>query len=131
MIDYGIDYEDSELGRINSRFDQVLDGKFALPILIIQAIRAILEQHNLTLPILEIDPEEDEFIFKIIRHDLEDLYLYIAIDRDDRGHYDGYAQIVDEDELNALEDMDMDTDELEDNEIESSWFKQQRHTGNI
>ncbi|CAB4124292.1 hypothetical protein UFOVP49_130 [uncultured Caudovirales phage] len=116
----------SDIDLLNSQFDSVLAGKFANGHLVIQTIRAILEKFGLQLPIIEVTGEDDVFVFEI--NDNPDLYLYIAIDKDNRGHFDVYAQIVDEDELEELDDLDVSSDELEDEDLSSTYLRQTRRT---
>ena len=121
------DSDQSTADRMNQMFDQVIDGKFANQYLVFQACRAILEKFGINLPMLE-DQSDDEFIFEV---EGTGYFLYIAVDRDDRGMYDAYAQIVTEDELHEIEEMDFSTPELTDDQIQSHWLRQQRHVGNI
>ena len=101
----------SDVEEVNDRFDQVLAGKFAKPEIILSAVQAILQGYGVNLPNLETDGVDDEFVFNIESADGDDtMYLYIAIDCDDMGQYDGYAQIVDGEDLEDLETMDDDED---------------------
>jgi hypothetical protein len=49
------------------------------------------------------DGIDDVFVFEITN---TGYYLYIAIDQNDSGHFEGYAQVVDKQELKELEQMD-------------------------
>lgn len=118
----------SDVEEVNNKFDQVLAGKFAKPQIILQAVQAILQGYGVNLPNLDTDGIDDEFVFNIESADGDDtMYLYIAIDCDDMGQYDGYAQIVDGEDLEDLEEMDLDDDDSDDDE-DDSYLRQTRRS---
>jgi hypothetical protein len=105
--------EGTTVDQINYALEEVLHGKFANPYIIVTDVRAVLERFSMNLPMLdEVDGTSQEFIFQIDEEQVggaehkSSLYLYMIVDLDDRGHYDGFAQIVDEHELHELQNMD-------------------------
>jgi hypothetical protein len=106
--------EGTTVDQINYALEEVLHGKFANPYIIVTDVRAVLERFSMNLPMIgDIDGNSQEFIFEIDQEQVgngeenkSSLYLYLIIDLDDRGHYDGFAQIVDEHELHELQNMD-------------------------
>jgi hypothetical protein len=100
--------------QINYQFDHVLRGKFANPYVIIHAIRSILERFSINLPMLDdINGTTQEFTFSIAEEEVATgdeahtgLFLYILIELDDRGHYEGFAQLVNLEELELLQNID-------------------------
>jgi hypothetical protein len=168
--------------RLNALLDTVTIKKFLSASLAAQTIRACLDLHGITLPILEVEggsggyygpsnsdghailigtssmsnpdmyapPTEGEWLFKIVDSDGPDddfddhLSLYIVMDKDDDNLIECYAQIVNDDEVDALADMDNMTDfdfqravggSIDNKEVagdrsgESIWQRQQRHLG--
>jgi hypothetical protein len=132
--EYHLSDHSPEIDEMNHHFDEVLENKkFANPFLIIHAIRSILEKYSITLPMVDMDGIDDEFVFKIEHPETEGYHLYITIDTDPRGHYEGYAQVVDKKELASLEKMDDDMgydidDSLLDNQLVSRYLMKTRHT---
>jgi len=98
-------YGTTEIDRINYQFDEVFSRPFANPFLAVHAARAILERFSLNMPMLEMDGLDEEWVFEITNQRLRGQYLYLAISPDVRGHFDAYAQIVNEEELHMLENM--------------------------
>ncbi len=100
---------DNEIDAVNARFDSVLDTTFSNPNLIVQAVQAILQGYGINLPNL-LASSSEEYVFRLDTPDEDaDLYLYIVIDKSETG-FEGYAQIVDSDELEELQNIDDDDD---------------------
>lgn len=99
---------DNDVDAANDKFDRVLDTTFTNPNLIVQAVQAILQGYGINLPSLTPSSSE-EYTFRLEADEDEDLYLYIVIDKSESG-FEGYAQIVDGDELEELQNIDDDDD---------------------
>ena len=104
----------SDVARLNTMLDHLCERKFADPKIVISCFRKALELYGVMLPILEIEnthtAQEFDFeeTFKIENVEKDDLYFYITIEKDEDhpGLYEAWAQIVDKDELDDLEDED-------------------------
>ena len=115
---------DSEL--INNDLDIVLSGKFANEYIIFDTIRGTLERYGIKLPAMQSTGESPSTT--IFEFDGIEAYLFIATKKDVNGHYDAYAQIVDEDELEDMEDMDISTEPLPNHAHATSEFlRRNRH----
>lgn len=111
---------------INGDLDTVLSGKFANEYIIFDTIRGTLERYGIKLPPMQSTGESatsSTFEFE----GLDGAYLYIATKKDINGHFDAYAQVVDEDELDALEDMDISTEPLPNTSTTSQFLLRNRH----
>lgn len=91
--------------KLNADLDAVTERPFVNSAVFTNAVRGTLERYGILLPPSYVMPmlsAEAETVYK-----LGDLgkYLYVCHDLVD-GVVDGYAQIVDEEELNDLMDMD-------------------------
>lgn len=91
--------------KLNADLDAITERPFVNSAVFTNAVRGTLERYGILLPPSYVMPmlsSEAETVYK-----LGDLgkYLYVCHDLVD-GVVDGYAQIVDEDELNDLIDMD-------------------------
>ena len=125
---------DFEADRINYQFDNVFRNKFANPYLITTAVAAILERFSINCPVMHPSGRSESFVLHIHSHAGADAFVYIAIERDGRGQYDAFVQLVDAAGLAALHNLvhvheHGDTPVLPDSP--SKWILQQRHTGNI
>lgn len=125
-----------DLKRFNMLLDAITAKRFLSPTIFAQAVRGACDLHGIVLPLLDIEggngatvedgkfilarvsdptnpdmyapPFECEHIFNVLSHDGEvaDLHLYIVCDRDEKGLYDCYAQVVDHDDLQDLLNVD-------------------------
>jgi hypothetical protein len=125
---------DFEADRINYQFDNVFRNKFANPYLITTAVAAILERFSINCPVMHPSGRSESFVLHIHSHAGADAFVYIAIERDGRGQYDAFVQLVDAAGLAALHNL-VHVHEHEDAPVlpdsPSKWILQQRHTGNI
>ena len=112
----------SDVARLNTMLDHLCERKFADPKIVISCFRKALELYGVMLPILEIEnthtAQEFDFeeTFKITNVEDDTLYFYITIEKCDENHpglYEAWAQVVEEDELDDLEDEDDDNNEGE------------------
>jgi hypothetical protein len=123
---------DSEFKRINYQFNEVFRHKFANPYLIVNAVRAILERFSINCPVMNPSGRSEVMVLHVHSKVVEG-FVYIAIERDGRGHYDAFVQMVDELGLAMLHNL-VQVHEEESNELPdypTKWILQQRHTGNI
>jgi len=98
-------YGTDEVSRINYQFDNVFKNSFTNPYLIVNAVSAILERFSIQMPV--IDPSGRNEIHVLHIHQEEgDLFVYIAIERNGRGHYDAFVQLVDKEGLSVLQSHD-------------------------
>lgn len=104
----------NEIDKLNADLDLFLAKPFLDLPTAHNTIAMTLGQHGLILPALNLK-SDDEFLFELKdgANDYTGHYLYITYDLTPQG-YDVYANVVDEDELDAL---GVDDDELE--EVES------------
>jgi hypothetical protein len=100
------DFGDTSVDKMNHHLDAVLANKFKNAELIIDALRAIVERFSINLPPIHASEVVDNHVaFHITNLHGEDCYLYLTINRDHQGYYEGYAQCVDEHELSLLVNM--------------------------
>ena len=98
-------YGTDEVSRINYQFDNVFKNSFTNPYLIVNAVSAILERFSIQMPV--IDPSGRNEVHVLHIHQEEgDLFVYIAIERNGRGHYDAFVQLVDKEGLSVLQSHD-------------------------
>jgi len=124
---------ESEVDRINYQFDNVFRNKFANPYLIVNAVTAILERFSINCPVMNPSGKSEVFVLHIHSKTGTNAFVYIAIERDGRGQYDAFVQMVDEAGLAALHGVvhahESEAPTLPD--YPTHWILQQRHTGNI
>jgi hypothetical protein len=119
----------SDVEEVNQKFDSVLAGKFKNPEIILQTVQSILLGYGVNLPNIETDGIDDEFVFNVESIDGNDaMYLYIAVDQDDTGMFEGYAQIIDGEDLEDLEEMDDDIEDEDDDKDDESYLRQTRRS---
>ena len=122
-----------EVDRINYQFDNVFRNKFANPYLIVNAVAAILERFSINCPVMDPSGRSEVFVLHIHSNTGTDAFVYIAIERDGRGQYDAFVQMVDAGGLAALHGVvhahEHEVPTLPD--YPSHWTLLQRHTGNI
>jgi hypothetical protein len=116
--------QDDAVDVINSHFDELVNGKFSTAYLVVQTVRGILERFGVILPELHPTGFDEQIVYKAN----DDLYLCIMIDQDDKGHYDAYAQFVDNDGLDDVLNMDIETDEVEQRQLVSPYLRQVRRS---
>ena len=114
----------------NTHFDELVNGKFATAYLVIQTVRGILERFGVKLPDIHPTGFDEEIVLRVVGPDDQDqnLCLCIMIDQDERGHYDAYAQFVDEDDLDDIEDMDISTEPVTNAQLVSPYLRQARRS---
>ncbi len=142
--------EATDVYRLNQLLDDLTDKRFISVNVFIDAVRAAMGLHGITLPML--DPEHADktgsdmyapmtdglWIFNVLNSaDLNaesDVYLYMIADQDDDGVWECYAQLVNGKELEELlstDPLDYEFPELVgDVAGETEWLAQQRHIGN-
>lgn len=128
--------EATDVTRLNELLDAITAKRFVSPVIFVQAVRGACDLHGITLPLLDIEgtngatPEEGKFILARITNpsapdmyaaptegeyvfhcedgdgDITEIYLYLVCDRDEKGYYECYAQLVNEDELHDVLNMD-------------------------
>jgi hypothetical protein len=124
---------DTDADRINYQFDNVFRNKFSNPYLIVNAVAAILERFSIKCPVINPSGRSEIFVLHIRSIDT-DAFVYIAIERDGRGQFDAFVQLVDSAGLQMLMKHHNDHEEEENEglpEYPSHYILQQRHTGNI
>lgn len=148
---------EADIFRLNTLLDQITEKPFLSPMVAINAVRAALDFGGFLLPKLDVEvdiegPKEIEVLsYMLSGHRLPapaldceyqykientDLYFYFVMDRTDEGVYEVYAQIVTDDELDALTTDDVPQDLVDENPDlmdmdasgETAYLKQQRHT---
>jgi len=126
---------ESEVDRINYQFDNVFRNKFTNPYLVVNAVSAILERFSINCPVLNPSGRSEVFVLHVHSKAGTDAFVYVAIERDGRGHYDAYVQMVDAAGLAALHSIvdmhEQDHEEPTLPDYPSHWTLLQRHTGNI
>jgi hypothetical protein len=128
--------EATDVSRLNGLLDAITAKKFVSPVIFCQAVRGACDLHGITLPLLDIEgtngatsdeskgilygvsspdapamyaaPVEGEYVFHVedADGDISDIYLYMVCDQDEKGYFECYAQLVDEDELQSVLNMD-------------------------
>lgn len=102
------------VAQINTQLFKELnvDG-FKVPQDGVQKIRKVLNSYGMDFPALyELDPEGDETTFDICQYDDHNktTFLYLLYSMADNGHYEFFAQIGDEDTINALVEQEPEED---------------------
>jgi hypothetical protein len=103
---------------INGDLADVTGDTYRWPLAGLEEIREVLGEYGLLLPDINLDEDSDEKVF-MIRHDGEDLFLYVFYHTDEDKTVEFHAELVNEKELhNLLDDLndDTDNDEAEDDE---------------
>lgn len=95
--------EDNDVVRLNAELDLVFSKKVSNKIVIYNILAATLEKYGIRFPITDL--QDEQYVFEIGD---SGFYLFVKKQIDSRGNFDVYAQVVDEDELEELEDSDMD-----------------------
>lgn len=114
----------TSLDKLNADLDAVTDRPFTNSAVFMNAVRGTLERYGVLLPPNYVIPAlaaEAETTYTLGD---SGLYLYICHDMND-GAIEGYAQIVNEDELNALTDMgveDSEDDQDEEDVLRKPWI---------
>lgn len=120
----------SDVERINYQLDCVFKNKFANPYLIVTAVNAVLERFGINMPAMTPSGRNESYVYHI-HGGTTDLYLYVCIERDEQGHYDAFAQVVDKHGLSALIHKEHEHDEHEEEtlpEYPSHFILQARHS---
>jgi hypothetical protein len=88
--------------KINDDVNAALEGEILTPQSAMQKVRAVLEKHDVDLPIVfDMDEDGDEYAFKV-----EDHYLYFIYAKLNNGFYESFAEIADEARLMELLEED-------------------------
>jgi hypothetical protein len=136
-----------DIGRANDLLDQITLKPFTSPTIFITAVRAVLDLHGIVLPMMELDgldpvplsidvqdpvEVEGEYVYPIEdeRGDQTDAYIYIIVNRNDQGHYECYAQVVDQEELEFLVSIDPADYPDTDTPDQTSYLTKIRHAEN-
>jgi len=122
-------YGDTQIEKINYQLDKVLNARFLFPELIITAIGAILERYSsVNLPALDASEVVDNHvIFHVDTYLGTPCFLFITINKDHHGHYEGFAQVVDEEQLMELMMIDHEVEDEEIPSYPSHFILQARH----
>jgi hypothetical protein len=105
-------YGTDEVSRINYQFDNVFRNSFTNPYLIVNAVSAILERFSIKIPVIDPSGRSEVHVLHIYQEEEGDLFVYIAIERNGRGYYDAFVQLVDKEGLSVLQSHD-DTGEFD------------------
>jgi hypothetical protein len=109
------------IDRLNAEFDTVTEKPYTNSTIFLSQLRGVLERYGIQLP------AEANREFMDLGAELSyilgdsDKYLYIIYDTNDDGSVDGYAQVVDSDDLADL--MALDDDEIfgDREEVKKPW----------
>jgi hypothetical protein len=116
VIDVQPDVALQNLDGLNSDLDGVTENPFMNSAIFMNAVRGTLERYGILLPPSYVVPTlsaEAETVYTLGE---SGYYLYMCHNQNKDSLIEGYAQVVDEDELNDLVDMDKlaaEEDELE------------------
>ena len=124
-IDVSPDLALSNLGKLNEDLDAVTAEPFVNSALFVNAVRGTLERYGIVLPAhsnMQQLSMEGEFVYVLGE---SGHYVYMVHNLDPEGAVEGYAQVVDQEELNDLVSLgSIDTVEPESNNKEpSEWMK--------
>lgn len=144
-----------QLDKMNFDLEAVTSEPFLNSALFVNAVRGTLERYGILLPAhsnMQQLSVEAEVVYDLVddltsnrqdytqggdeKDSVNPRYLYMVHNLDPNGNVEGYAQIVNQEELDALGSMDRLSDEEEfeagvadqDNTWLANWRKQQRHT---
>jgi hypothetical protein len=96
-----------EVDDINEELDEALDKDFDSPDELLTAISLVFENHGMTVPNLSEDLNDGEAVYHLHTDLNIPLFLNIMIDHlEDDNKYEGFACILDEEELEALETLE-------------------------
>lgn len=113
---------------VNAALDLVTARPFVNSAVFMNAVRGTLERYGIVLPPSVVMPmlsTEAETVYSLGD---SGMFLYI-VHNPDEGGVDGYAQIVDQDDLDDLQsmnDMEGDDDEAEDEAAQRQWIPPDR-----
>jgi hypothetical protein len=111
VIDVDPAYTLSNMEKANQDLDAVTEKPFVNSAIFINAVRGTLERYGVILPAhsnMQQLSLEGEWVYELGE---SDHYVYIVHNLDDEGAVEGYAQIVDADELEDLIELQGDDDE--------------------
>ena len=103
----------SHLEKANEDLDRVTEEPFVNSALFVNAVRGTLERYGIVLPAhanMQQLSVEAEYVYAIGE---SGYYVYIVHNLNPDGYVEGYAQVVDSEELEELKDMDDDDFEEE------------------
>ena len=95
----------SQLDKVNADLDSVTEDPFLNSAIFMNTVRGTLERYGILLPPSYVTPTlsvEAETVYTL---GSSDHYIYIVHNQNGDGLIEGYAQIVDESDLNDLVDM--------------------------
>jgi hypothetical protein len=117
--------EDNSITRLNADLDLAFSKKVANKFIVYNMLAAIFEKYGVRFPITDL--YEDQYTFEIGD---SGYYLFLLKKMDFSGHLDVYAQVVDSEELEELEDADLDisTDPINLGYTTSKYLRQTRRT---
>jgi len=146
--------EVADLSRFNELLESITEKLFVSPMVFAQAVRAACDLYGIVLPPLEVEhigwtspmdgesvltgetetdhptgeelPDNEEIIFNIEDSDgnLQDIYLYLIMERTEQGLYDCYAQLVNDEDLEDLLTLNRPEKTLD---LNTSYLDQVRH----
>lgn len=111
VIDVDPNYTLSNIDKANEDLDAVTEHPFVNSALFVNAVRGTLERYGVILPAhsnMQQLSLEGEWVYQLgdSGH-----YVYMVHNLDNEGAVEGYAQIVDQEELEDLVDMEGDDDD--------------------
>jgi hypothetical protein len=119
-------YLENNVEALNNDFDRLTEKPYQNAPIFLNQLRGTLERYGMMIPagstkhFLNL---EAELVFTLGK---ADRFLYVVYNTNDDGYVDGYAQVVDREELNDL--MEMDVDDLVNSERDaikmraSTWY---------
>lgn len=116
VIDTDSSIMQSHLDKINEDLDAITASPFTNSAVFMNAVRGTLERYGVLLPANYVMPTLSAEAETVYTLGDSGMYLYICHNLND-GLVEGYAQIVDEEELNSLTEMDFEESEDEPEEV--------------
>lgn len=106
-LDIETEQLDGQLDYLNADLDKVTEKPFQNSAVFMNTIRATIERYSLLIPAMgqATLSSDAEIVFKLGE---SGKFLYIVYDVNDFGFTEGYAQVVDDDELQDLSKLDSD-----------------------
>lgn len=101
----------SQLEKLNNDLEKVTSNPFMNSAVFLNAVRGTLERYGVQLPnpSMQMLSREGEYVYSLG----DSHYVYIVFDSNSVGAVEGYAQVVDEDELNDVVGSDFEAAEPE------------------
>lgn len=97
---------ENNLERLNQELDEKTENPYRNAPIFLAQLRGILERYGIQLPVSANDQFIDLGAEMIYTLGDSGYHLYVVYDTDDDGYVNGYAQVVDEEDLEDLEELD-------------------------